>query len=85
MRSYYDILEVAVDASEAEIKKSYRRLAMEYHPDRNQSQEAEAKFKELSEAYQVLADPQKRSHYDRFGSAPAGGGGFSGGGAGRGF
>jgi molecular chaperone DnaJ len=80
VKSYYEILEVAVDASETDIKKSYRRLAMEYHPDRNQSQEAEAKFKELSEAYQVLADPQKRSHYDRFGSAPAGAGagGFSG-------
>ena len=78
MKSYYDVLEVAREASEAEIKKAYRRLAMDYHPDRNQSEEAEAKFKELSEAYQVLSDPQKRAHYDRFGSAPAGGGGFSG-------
>jgi molecular chaperone DnaJ len=78
VKSYYEILEVSREATDGEIKKSYRRLAMEYHPDRNASPEAEAKFKELSEAYQVLADPQKRAHYDRFGSAPAGGGGFGG-------
>lgn len=78
MTNYYEILGVPRTATDSEIKKAYRRLAMEYHPDRNDSPEAEAKFKELSEAYQVLVDPQKRAHYDRFGSAPGGAGGFSG-------
>lgn len=78
MSDYYQILGVARDASDADIKKAYRRLAMEYHPDRNNTPEAEAKFKELSEAYQVLADPTKRAHYDRFGSAPSGAGGYGG-------
>ncbi len=79
MSDYYETLGVTRDASDADIKKAYRRLAMEFHPDRNDSPEAEAKFKEVSEAYQVLAEPQKRAHYDRFGSAPgAAGGGFSG-------
>ncbi len=78
MSDYYEILGVTRSASEGEIKKAYRRLAMEYHPDRNTTAEAESKFKELSEAYQVLVDPQKRAHYDRFGSAPSGAGGFSG-------
>ncbi len=76
MSDYYQVLGVARDASDADIKKAYRKLAMEYHPDRNGSPEAEAKFKELSEAYQILADPNKRAHYDRFGSAPSGAGGF---------
>ncbi|MEZ4379577.1 MAG: molecular chaperone DnaJ [Gemmatimonadales bacterium] len=79
MSDYYQTLGVFRDATEADIKKAYRKLAMEYHPDRNTSPEAEAKFKEISEAYQVLADPDKRAHYDRFGSAPSGGGGFGGG------
>lgn len=79
MSDYYATLGVSRDASDADVKKAYRRLAMEYHPDRNDSPEAEAKFKELSEAYQVLADPQKRAHYDRFGSAPGAGAGFGGG------
>ncbi len=83
MSEYYELLGVARGADEAEIKKAYRKLAMEYHPDRNPSPEAEAKFKEISEAYQVLSDPQKRAHYDRFGSAPGAGG--MGGGFGGGF
>ncbi|HRP08738.1 MAG TPA: DnaJ domain-containing protein, partial [Gemmatimonadales bacterium] len=78
MKSYYEILEVSREASDGEIKKSYRRLAMQYHPDRNDSPEAEEHFKELGEAYQVLSDPDKRAHYDRFGSAPSGAGGFGG-------
>jgi molecular chaperone DnaJ len=60
-----------------EIKKAYRKLAMEYHPDRNSAPEAEARFKEITEAYEVLRDPEKRSAYDRYGKAGvAGGGGF---------
>ncbi|RME28910.1 MAG: molecular chaperone DnaJ [Deltaproteobacteria bacterium] len=69
-RDYYEILGVARDASGTEIKKSYRKLAMQYHPDRNPGdEEAEAKFKEVSEAYSVLSDPEKRETYDRFGHA----------------
>jgi molecular chaperone DnaJ len=76
---YYQTLGVFRDATEADIKKAYRKLAMEYHPDRNNSPEAEAKFKDISEAYQILCDPDKRAHYDRFGTAPSAGGGFGGG------
>lgn len=78
-RDYYEVLEVARNASEAEIKKSYRRLAMKFHPDRNaEDKEAEAKFKEAKEAYEVLSDSRKRSAYDQFGHAgvdPSMGGG----------
>jgi DnaJ-class molecular chaperone len=74
---FYELLGVSRDASEAEIKKAYRKLAMEYHPDRNSSPEAEARFKEITEAYEVLRDPQKRAAYDRYGKAGVGaGGGF---------
>jgi molecular chaperone DnaJ len=67
-RDYYEVLSVSRSADASEIKKSYRRLAMEYHPDRNPgSKEAEEKFKEAAEAYEVLADADKRAHYDRFG------------------
>jgi len=76
----YQTLGVFRDATEADIKKAYRKLAMEFHPDRNGTPEAEAKFKEISEAYQVLSDPDKRAHYDRFGTMPGASGGFGGGG-----
>ncbi len=68
-RDYYDVLGVSRDASTEEIKRAYRRLAKKYHPDRNKDnvEEAEEKFKEVSEAYEVLADDQKRSRYDRYG------------------
>jgi molecular chaperone DnaJ len=75
---FYALLGVARDAPEAEIKKAYRKLAMEFHPDRNPAPEAEARFKEITEAYEVLRDPQKRAAYDRYGKAGvgAGAGGF---------
>lgn len=68
---FYKLLGVERNASDAEIKKSYRRLAMKYHPDRNKDNqaEAEAKFKQIKEAYEVLSDPKKRSAYDQFGHA----------------
>ncbi len=79
MSEFYVLLGVARDATEAEIKKAYRKLAMEYHPDRNPAPEAEARFKEITEAYEVLRDPQKRAAYDRYGKAGVGGaaGGFN--------
>jgi molecular chaperone DnaJ len=81
-RDYYKVLDVARNATEAEIKKAYRRLAMKFHPDRNpDDREAEEKFKEAKEAYEVLCDPQKRAAYDQFGhagvDASRGGGGFT--------
>jgi len=67
-RDYYEILGVSRDASEEDIKKAYRRLALKYHPDRNPGdKEAEERFKEITEAYEVLSDPQKRRQYDQFG------------------
>jgi len=66
-RDYYEVLNVPRDASEEDIKKAYRKLALQFHPDRNKSPEAEEKFKELSEAYAVLSDDEKRMQYDRFG------------------
>ncbi len=86
-RDYYDILGVDEDASDKELKKAYRKKAMEYHPDRNPDDpEAEQKFKEASEAYEVLSDPEKRQRYDQFGhdgvDSGAGGGRR---GRGRGF
>src|ERR1043165_2197881 len=68
-RDYYDILAVSRSASDDDIKKAYRRLALQYHPDRNNAPEATERFKEATEAYQVLSDTEKRSLYDRFGHA----------------
>ncbi len=92
-RDFYEILGVAKNASDEEIKKAYRKLAMKYHPDRNpDSKQAEDKFKEAKEAYEMLSDAQKREAYDRFGHAGVdpnmgggGGGGFAGGGFGDAF
>lgn len=92
-RDYYEVLGVEKSATEADLKKAYRQLARQYHPDVNKTPEAEAKFKEVSEAYEVLSDGQKRAAYDQFGhagvGAGAGGAGFGGfegfGGQGFGF
>ncbi|MBR1656165.1 MAG: molecular chaperone DnaJ [Prevotella sp.] len=79
-RDYYEVLGVDKNASEDDIKKAYRKIAIKYHPDRNPgNKEAEEKFKEAAEAYDVLHDPQKRQQYDQFGfDGPAGMGGFGG-------
>lgn len=85
---FYEVLEVSREASEQELKASYRRLAMQYHPDRNPNNpEAEERFKACSEAYQVLSDPDKRAAYDRYGHAAFSGGGAAAGNpfAGAGF
>lgn len=78
-KDYYKILEVSRDADEATIKKSYRKLAMKWHPDKNidNQQVAQAKFQEISEAYDVLSDPQKRKTYDQFGEDGLKNGGFN--------
>lgn len=78
-KDYYKTLGVGKSASADELKKAYRKLALEYHPDKNKSKEAEEKFKEINEAYEVLSNPSKRQNYDRFGSAGPQGGPFSGG------
>lgn len=76
-RDYYEVLGVARDAGADEVKRAYRKLAMEFHPDRNNDKKAEERFKEATEAYEILRDPQKRAQYDRFGAAGMrGGGGF---------
>ena len=78
-RDYYEVLEVAKNATADEIKKAYRKKALQYHPDRNPGdKEAEEKFKEAAEAYGVLSDPDKRARYDRFGHAGMSGQDFSG-------
>lgn len=74
----YSILGVAKSATQDEIKKSYRKLAMQYHPDKNKGdKKAEEKFKEINAAYEVLGDAKKRKEYDTFGSAGSGFGGSS--------
>ena len=83
-RDYYEVLGVSKSATEAEMKKAYRKLAIKYHPDKNpDDKEAEEKFKEAAEAYEVLSNADKRARYDRFGhqgvGGAAGGGGFGGG------
>ncbi len=84
-RDYYEVLEVSREAETVEIKKSYRRLAVKFHPDKNPDDpEAEERFKELGEAYEVLMDAQKRAAYDRYGHAAFGQGGPSAGGYGGG-
>ena len=83
-RDYYEVLGVDRNASDAEIKRAYRKLAKKYHPDMNPGdKEAEAKFKEVTEAYEVLSDSEKKAQYDQFGHAAfEQGGGFNGGGFG---
>ncbi|HHY59980.1 MAG TPA: DnaJ domain-containing protein, partial [Clostridia bacterium] len=78
-RDYYEILGVPRDATQEEIKKAYRKLARQYHPDVNPgNKEAEEKFKEITEAYEVLSDEKKRAQYDQFGHAGDHGAGFGG-------
>jgi molecular chaperone DnaJ len=76
---FYTILGVTREATDVEIKKAYRKLAMDLHPDRNKAADAESKFKEITEAYEVLKDPDKRARYDRYGKAGLGGSGGAGG------
>src|SRR5215211_2736267 len=77
---YYAVLGLDRNASPEDVKRAFRRLAMQYHPDRNKEPEAEQKFKEINQAYEILSDPDKRAAYDRFGHA-----GVSGGMGGAGF
>ncbi|MCB0035151.1 MAG: DnaJ domain-containing protein, partial [Anaerolineales bacterium] len=81
-RDYYEVLGVSKNAQQSELKKAYRRLARQYHPDVNKEEGSDEKFKEINEAYQVLNDDQKRAAYDRFGHAAFEQGG---GGGGHGF
>jgi molecular chaperone DnaJ len=78
-RDYYDVLELPKDASTEDVKKAFRRLALQFHPDRNKDEDASGRFREVSEAYQVLSDPERRAAYDRFGHSVTNGD------AGRGF
>lgn len=86
MKDYYELLGISRDATEVEIKKAFRQLALKYHPDRNpDDKESEDKFKEINEAYSCLIDQQKRANYDRFGTAEGVAQGYSPFGAGAGF
>jgi len=71
-RDYYDVLEVSKDSSAPDIKKAYRKLALKWHPDRNKTEEAAEKFKEINEAYEILSNPQKKQTYDQYGHSPFG-------------
>ena len=84
MSEYYQLLGIDRQASDDEVKKAYRKAAMQYHPDRNSAPDAEARFKEVTEAYEVLRDPDKRAAYDRYGKAGVGAGNSGGGGGGFG-
>ena len=77
-KDYYDVLGVSKDASKAEIKKAYKKLAKQYHPDLNKSEDAAEKFKEINEAAAVLGDEEKRRQYDQFGTTAEGFKGFDG-------
>lgn len=78
-KNYYNVLGVPQEASQEDIKKAYRQLARKYHPDVNHDQDAEERFKEINEAYEVLSDAEKRAIYDRYGTLTPGAGGFGGG------
>ncbi|XP_073336556.1 dnaJ homolog subfamily B member 9-like [Pagrus major] len=83
-RDYYDILGVTKDATERQIKKAFHKLALKYHPDRNKGPDAEAKFREIAEAYETLSDDKRRREYDQFGHGPSPGEGHRSGGGGGG-
>ncbi|MGB1818383.1 MAG: DnaJ domain-containing protein, partial [Candidatus Poseidoniaceae archaeon] len=81
-RDYYEVLGVEKNADDKELKQAFRILARRYHPDKNDAEDAESRFKEIQEAYAVLSDPEKRRQYDRFGhnvpgGSPFGAGGFN--------
>ncbi|XP_059181859.1 dnaJ homolog subfamily B member 9-like [Centropristis striata] len=80
-RDYYDLLGVPRDATERQIKKAFHKLALKYHPDRNKGPDAEAKFREIAEAYETLSDDKRRRDYDQFGHGPSSGDNHRGGGA----
>ncbi|XP_022604955.1 dnaJ homolog subfamily B member 9-like [Seriola dumerili] len=81
-RDYYDMLGVTKDATDRQIKKAFHKLALKYHPDRNKGPDAEAKFREIAEAYETLSDDKRRREYDQFGHGPSPGEGHRGGGGG---
>ncbi|CAM9149438.1 molecular chaperone DnaJ [Mycoplasma todarodis] len=84
-KDYYEVLGVTKSATQQEIKRAFRKLAMKYHPDRNKAEDAEDKFKEINEAYEILSDEEKRSQYDQFGHAAFEQGGMGSGGGFGGF